>query len=93
MAEACFLMRKVHVSGPADVVALGPRGVYSIAMSAGEHWVPIEALLKKYSDRPISLADACLIRCAEIHQEARIFTFDSDFSVYRWGRNRRFELL
>src|SRR6185295_12200305 len=34
----------------------------------------IEALLKKYSDRPISLADACLIRCAEIHEEARVLT-------------------
>jgi uncharacterized protein len=93
VAEACFLMRKVHVDGPAAVVALGARGVYSVAISAGGHWTHIEALLKKYADRPISFADACLIRCAEIHQESRIFTFDSDFSVYKWARNRRFELL
>jgi hypothetical protein len=57
------------------------------------HWTSIEALLKKYADRPISLADACLIRCAEIHQEARILTFDDDFSVYKWARNRKFEIL
>ncbi len=93
VAEACFLMRKVHRAAPADVVALGARGVYSIAISAAEHWTSIEALLKKYADRPISLADACLIRCAEIHQEARILTFDDDFGVYRWARNRRFERL
>ena len=93
VAEACFLMRKVHPTGPLDVVALGARGVYSIAISADEHWPNIEALLKKYSDRPISLADACLIRCAEIHQEARILTFDTDFGVYRWARNRKFEML
>lgn len=93
VAEACFLMRKVHPAGPADVVALGARGVYRIAISAEEHWISIEALLKKYSDGPISLADACLIRCAEIHEEARIATFDSDFGVYRWARNRKFELL
>jgi uncharacterized protein len=93
VAEACFLMRKVHADGPADIVALGVRGVYSVAIAAEEHWVNIAALLKKYSDRPISLADACLIRCAEIHQEARIFTFDSDFSLYRWARNRKFDLL
>lgn len=49
--------------------------------------------MKKYADRPISLADACLIRCAEIHQEARILTFDSDFNIYKWGRNRTFEIL
>lgn len=93
VAEACFLIRKVHRAGPAEVVALGARGVYSIAISAEAHWSNIEALLKKYSDRPISLADACLIRCAEIHQEARILTFDSDFKIYKWARNRKFELL
>jgi len=93
VAEACFLMRKVHAAGPAEVVALGRRGVYHMAMSIEEHWTNIEALLRKYSDRPISLADACLIRCAEIHAEPRIFTLDVDFSVYKWARNRKFELL
>jgi predicted nucleic acid-binding protein len=93
VAEACFLMRKVHTAGPAEVVALGRRGVYSIAISLEEHWANIETLLRKYADRPASLADACLIRCAEIHQEARVFTFDSDFSIYRWTRNRKFALM
>lgn len=93
VAEACFLMRKAHTAGPAEVVALGRRGVYTMAISAAEHWTNIEALLKKYSDRPISFADACLVRCAEIHDEARILTFDRDFGVYKWARNRRFELL
>lgn len=93
IAEACFLMRRVHAEGPAEVVALGRRGVYEVAISAAEHWTSIEALLRKYVSRPISLADACLIRCAEIHQEARILTFDSDFGVYRWARNRKFEPL
>jgi predicted nucleic acid-binding protein len=93
VAEACFLMRKVHAAGPAEIVALGRRGVYTIAVSAEEHWVNIEALLRKYADRPISFADACLIRCAEIHQEARILTFDSDFRVYKWARTRKFDLL
>ena len=93
VAEACFLMRKVDAAGPAEVVALGRRGVYAVAISLEEHWTNVEALLRKYSDRPISLADACLIRCAEIHHEARILTFDSDFSVYRWARNRKFDLL
>ena len=93
VAEACFLMRKVHAAGPAEVVALGARGLYTIAISAEKHWTDIEALLKKYSRRPISFADACLIRCAEIHQEPRIVTFDSDFRLYRWARRRMFQLL
>lgn len=93
IAETCFLMKKVHPAAPAEAVALGRRGVYNIAISIGDQWTSLEALLKKYSERPVSLADACLIRCAEIHQESRILTFDSDFGIYRWGRNRKFEIL
>jgi predicted nucleic acid-binding protein len=93
VAEACFLMRKVHAAGPAEVIALGARGVYDVAISIDGHWPNIEGLFKKYADRPISLADASLIRCAEIHQEARILTFDGDFGVYRWARTRKFEVI
>ena len=93
VAEACFLMRKVHPAGPAEVVALGRKGVYAIAIELDEHWTNIEALLRKYANRPIALADACLIRCAEVHEEPRVLTFDSDFQVYRWSRNRRFRVL
>lgn len=93
LAEACFLMRKVHAAGPAEVLALARKGVYELSMSIDGHWGNVEGLLKKYADKPISLADACLIRSAEIHDEARILTFDADFRVYRWARNKRFELL
>ena len=93
LAEACFLMRKVHPAGPAEVLALGRKGVYEIGLSLTEQSAAVEALLRKYADRPVSLADACLIRCAELHDEPRVFSFDADFRVYRWERNRRFELL
>ena len=93
LAEACFLLRKVHAAAPAEAVALGSRGIYEIALSVQEHWAGIETLLKKYANRPISLADACLIRCAEVHEESRILTFDGDFGVYRWNRTRRFDVL
>jgi len=91
LAEACFLMRKINADGPAEVMALGARGVYQVAIAAQAHLSNIEVLLKKYADQPISFADACLIRCAEIHGEARIATFDTDFRRYRWGRNRKFD--
>jgi hypothetical protein len=41
----------------------------------------------------MSFADACPIRCAEIHPEARILTFDSDVRVHRWARKGTFGLL
>ena len=93
LAEACFLMTKVHPRGPAEVMALGRKGVYELSMSVDDHWANLEALLKKYADKPIALAGACLIRSAEIHDEARILTFDGDFLVYRWSRNKRFQLI
>ena len=93
VAEACFLMRKVDASGPAEVLALAERGVYDISLSLRDNWADVQGLLLKYADRPISLADASLIRCAEIHEEARILTFDEDFTVYRWSKRRRFQIL
>lgn len=93
IAEACFLMRKVDPTGPAEVIALGRKGVYDIAISLSAESPAIETLLRKYADRPISLADACLIRCAELNDESRVFTFDTDFKVYRWARNRKFDLV
>ena len=86
-------MRKVHANGPAEVIGLGRRGVYEISLPIAGNWDAIETLLGKYANRPISLADACLIRCAEIYKDARILTFDSDFRIYRWGRNKKFEFL
>jgi uncharacterized protein len=82
-------MRKVHANGPGEVLALGRNGVFGISMTLAEHWSNVEALLRKYSDRPISLANACLIRSAEIHHEARILTFDTDFRVYRVVANEK----
>jgi predicted nucleic acid-binding protein len=93
IAEACFLMRQADPDGPAEVVALARKGVYEIALSIDDEWAQIETLLAKYKNRRISLADACLIRCAERHAEPRILTFDSDFGIYRWGRNKPFQIL
>jgi predicted nucleic acid-binding protein len=93
LAEACFLMGKVDDDGAAEVIALGRSGLYDVALSIDDHWTEIEALLRKYASRHISLADACLIRCAELHEDPRILTFDSDFSVYRWARRRAFHIV
>ena len=43
----------------------------------------LRALHRKYRDRPISLADACIVRMAEVFARHLVFTLDSDFSVYR----------
>lgn len=45
-------------------------------------------LAAKYADRPMDLADACLVRMSELTARCRIWTVDRpDFSLYR--RNNR----
>jgi predicted nucleic acid-binding protein len=42
------------------------------------------ALATKYVDRPMDLADACLVRMSELTRQCKIWTLDrSDFAVYR----------
>ncbi len=46
------------------------------------------ALAMKYEDRPMDLADACLVRMTELCQRCKVWTVDrADFSTYR--RNGR----
>lgn len=44
---------------------------------------PVIALMKKYSDVPMSLADACLVRMSEIAANPIVLTTDTDFRIYR----------
>jgi uncharacterized protein len=40
-------------------------------------------LLEKYSDVPISFADACLVRMTETLNDPMLLTTDDDFRIYR----------
>jgi hypothetical protein len=49
----------------------------------------VKALMAKYRDLPMDLADAVLVRAAERTGLHRIVTFDHHFGVYRLpGRSR-----
>ena len=43
----------------------------------------VVALRRRYADVPMSLADACLLRLSETRTNARVFTLDRDFKIYR----------
>jgi predicted nucleic acid-binding protein len=43
----------------------------------------IQRIFNRYADLPSSLADACLVRMAEMHENCRVFTLDSHFRIYR----------
>lgn len=53
---------------------------FSLAVELGR----ILDLITKYADRPMDLADACLVRMSELEPRCRIWTVDrGDFLTYR----------
>jgi predicted nucleic acid-binding protein len=54
----------------------------------------MRALMEKYADLPMDLADAALVTVAEREGLDRIFTIDrADFGVYRLSGRKRFVLV
>lgn len=82
VAETCFLLARAGFD-PAKALALIERGVVDVAMSLTDEVVAVRALFQRYDNVPASLADACLIRLAELNEPCRVVTLDSDFHIYR----------
>ena len=87
LAEACYLIRNAY-DGAEKVFELLSRGILRIDFDLAAEVEQVGRLIKRYSDIPMSLADACLVRMAEKHTRATILTLDSDFTFYRTGDRR-----
>ncbi len=85
ISEAHFLLKKVH-NGSRQLNELVETGRLVLAFSYAEHIDRVHALMDRYANVPISFADACLVRMAEIHRDGRAFTTDGDFRIYRKHR-------
>jgi len=75
---------------PVGLLRLIARGdlVIDAEFMLAREWSGVLELAEKYSDRPMDLADACLVRMSELSARCRVWTVDrADFSVYR--RNGR----
>jgi uncharacterized protein len=54
----------------------------------------LDALMRRYADRPMDFADATLVRLAERERLSTIFTIDhGDFETYRIEGRRRFRIV
>jgi predicted nucleic acid-binding protein len=92
IAESCYLLRKL--AGAAEAVIDNvAAGIFQIPFQLSQEAAGVKQILRKYRDRQIDLADACLIRLADEFGTADILTLDRDFAVYRWGRNKAFRML
>jgi predicted nucleic acid-binding protein len=92
LTEACFLARRTNI-GPEAVLRLFERGVVQLAFNLAENLVQVSSLMRRYADRPMSLADACLVRLSETVVGSRVLTLDSDFRIYRRHRRQAIPLL
>lgn len=69
-------------------------GVIVLATIEHSELPHIEALMSRYSDRPMDFADATLVYLAQRESLEAIFTVDqTDFSIYRIGRKRSFRII
>jgi predicted nucleic acid-binding protein len=87
LTEAAFLLKREGREVD-DLFALLERGVIRVGMQVEEQQADLRALLHRYRDRPMSLADACLVRLAELHAGSQVFTLDTDFRIYRRHGNK-----
>lgn len=53
----------------------------------------VKAMLERYRNVPMDLADACMVRMAELHPSASVLTLDSDFHIYRTNKKEPISLL
>lgn len=58
-------------------------GIIRLDFSMEANRADVVHLLRKYADQPMSLADACLVRMAELNDNCQVFTTNKDFLVYR----------
>jgi predicted nucleic acid-binding protein len=82
LAEAWHLLRGT-ANGQTALLELITAGTVVIEFALMAELAAVRRLVARYRDRPMSLADACLVRMAELFDEATVITVDRDFAVYR----------
>jgi predicted nucleic acid-binding protein len=91
LTEACFIIER-NGQPAARVLDHASRSEFRIGLRLDQEMAAIQALMQRYANVPMSLADACLVRLAEI-TGLPICTLDSDFAVYRAHRQRALTLI
>ncbi len=92
LTETFHLLSRTK-KGPQQFFELLKRGVLGVDFVLTDHTKPLENLVHKYRDLPMSLADACLVRLSEIHPSAAVLTLDHHFRIYRRNGRQAIPLL
>ena len=82
VAETCFLLVRSKLDA-SKALALIERGVVQVGMALTQQLASVSTLYQRYDNVPASLANACLVRMAELHKPCHALTLDSDFHIHR----------
>ena len=82
ISESCFLLSQANlqVSGIFELI---DRRILLVSFDLQAEHSAVATLMAKYSDLPMDLADACLVRMAEKDPQSTVLTLDGDFLIYR----------
>ena len=92
LTEACFLLR----GEPTGIDQIGVylrEGLLAVSFEVMPQHDRVFGLMETYRNVPMSFADACLVCMAESLPEARVFTLDSDFRIYRQHNRKQIPLI
>jgi predicted nucleic acid-binding protein len=92
LTETIYLLARFPRAQDA-LFGLLQNGALTVGFRLEEHIGALHRLLRKYRDTPMSLANACVVRTAEIHDNHWVLTLDSDFTVYRKHGRRPLTLM
>ena len=92
IAEASYLLKAVE-NGQPTLLAFIEQGFLQIDFSLSAEIAEVKALMQKYEDVPMDLADACLVRMSELVEGSTVFALDSVFWVYRKNGKEQIPLI
>lgn len=92
LAEATYLTRQVLGARIALLEMVG-EGFLEIGMTIADQHAALLSMVRRYANVPMSLADACLVRLAELKPQSPVMTLDRDFAVYRKNGRQAIPLL
>jgi hypothetical protein len=95
MTETSHLFLARHgAMAPVALLANYAQGMFEIFALDVDHARRMQALMKRYAELPMDLADASLVVLAEHLGHGRILSTDQrDFHTYRWRDRQPFENL
>jgi predicted nucleic acid-binding protein len=87
LTETAFLLARDGFD--ADILfALAESELLTVGIDFNAERKTLRALMRRYRQLPMSLADATLVRLSELHEDSKVFTLDADFHIYRRHGNK-----